>query len=92
LKSDAQPGIDETKPTVADSRQKNDETKPIGRVELTAKLAEAVPQIIAEEQVAFIGDGEESDQASLSMERLNPVQEVAHRQKAARRREVLACG
>ena len=85
----AEPENDETKPFLPEAaKPRNDETKPIGRVELSANLAEAVTQVVAEEEVATEFD----DCDSRRKRRVNPEQEVARRRKAARRREALACG
>ena len=80
----------ETKPPAPDvAEPENDKTKPIGRVELTANLADAVPQVVQRKQVVtFDGDHDEAKQKR----RLSPDREVARRRKAARRREALACG
>lgn len=69
-----------------ESKQQTDETKPIGRVERAANLADVVPQTVREEQVVAFDDYD-----SRRKRRVNPEQEVARRQKAARRREALTC-
>ena len=84
--------FDKTKPTLGEPRRENDKTKPIGRVEFTATLADAVPQVVACEEVAIAMNGPEPDGDVPTKRRANPVQEVAQRRKAARRREALACG
>ena len=81
----------ETKPPTPAAPPKNSETKPLGRVELAAKLAEAVTQVEAEPPVANPVPPVRHDLVSDPKRRATPAQEVARRQKAARRRAALAC-